>query len=115
MAQFYFINKDEKSLHLSRSKPTEQADIQRYVQTGRKRPRPSKKLGTRPKAAQESKPKPNTRQPYDMRCLWEATPSFIPITSALSKQDPFDAAVVKLDSTISGLLHYYVYVKGRTY
>lgn len=42
--RFYFINKSEKSTHLSQSSSTEQAAIQSHVQRGRRRSRRGKSV-----------------------------------------------------------------------
>ena len=71
----------------------------KYVQTGRKRPRPSKQVAVRPR----EKP-----AEADQNDEVDTLPTLTPLVRALCKQDPFDSASVRLDDTISGLLHYYV-------
>lgn len=66
---FFFINKTETSSNLSRGSSEEQAAIQRYVQTGRKRYRPSRKSSHNSSAG--SKAGTEHKQPReDVRQVW---------------------------------------------
>ncbi|KAK4609048.1 hypothetical protein CLAFUW4_14277 [Fulvia fulva] len=97
--ELFWVNRDATSGHVAHSSKEERSAIQSKIQRGRPRKRkPKAKSGQSGAPSHEPQQTDRPKELYDHYCQQ--------MTITL---DPFDAATVKLDSTISGLLRYYVY------
>ena len=90
--KFYFTNKNAASDCLTQSTGTQWSEIQRHVQKGLSRPRKSK------------------TPPKKEVAISDNTALYNPVIRSIAcSYDPFNTASVPIDSTVRGLLDYYIY------